>query len=423
MADDDLLLDASDLADIFADDSAGGEDLAKSIEDLFLSDDDDDGDGPALGGVATLEAEPSDDTLAAFARQQALEEAKTKPAPAPAPPAPVFDEPELAEPDRGGLTEEEWRASPAYADFKKQVIARHLRKKAAEDVARQRAEHEAAEAAAHAAAAAAEAAAAAAAQHNAEAAAAAKAEADKKKQELLDKYKAAKAATIAQRAQAIVSAQDQASAASAAAEADKAAKLKGYMADLKAKVASGGLPQLSLASKAMAPKLSESSSGLDLDIVKSKQLASMFEETRQEMLKHVSDNIGKKPAQAMMKKTLAKVAKAHLDIFGRAAVDAKNELRVDGALDEERLTRAIYAVPADARLAKVQKAMYELIEMRFIAVELGLGHKAKAVIVSKTLHALEESFKKKGHPAPLVKWYFDDVVPSTTLADSDDGGY
>jgi hypothetical protein len=125
----------------------------------------------------------------------------------------------------------------------------------------------------------------------------------------------------------------------------------------------------------------------------------------------------------MMKKTLAKVAKVHLDIFGRAAVDSKNELRVDGALDEERLTRAIYAVPAEARLAKVQKAMYELIEMRFIAVELGLGHKAQSVIVSKTLHALEESFKKKGHPAPLVKWYFDDVVPSTTLADSDDGGY
>ena len=38
MADDDLLLDASDLADIFgADDAKAGEDLAKSIEDLFLS--------------------------------------------------------------------------------------------------------------------------------------------------------------------------------------------------------------------------------------------------------------------------------------------------------------------------------------------------------------------------------------------------
>ena len=43
MSDDDLLLDASDLADIFGgDDAKGGDDFAKSIEDLFLSDDDDD---------------------------------------------------------------------------------------------------------------------------------------------------------------------------------------------------------------------------------------------------------------------------------------------------------------------------------------------------------------------------------------------
>lgn len=402
MADDDLLLDASDLADIFADDGdSGGQDLAKSIEDLFLSDSDE------------ADAEPSEDSLAAFARQQALE----------APPPPrrveeVFDEPEVQEPDRGGLTEEEWRSSAQYGEFKKQVIARHLRKKAAEEMARQRAQQEA-EQAAEVSARQAELAAQA---QSAEAENAAKAEAERKKLELVEKYKAAKAATIAQRAQSMVQAQDQAGAAAQAAEDEKAAKLKGYLADLKAKVAAGGLPQLSLQAKAMAPKLSEASQGLDLDVVKAKALASMFEETRAEMLKHVADSIGKKPAQAMMKKTLAKVAKLHLDVFGRAAVDSKNELRVDGALDEERLTRAIYALPPDARLAKVQKAFYELIEMRFIAVELGLGHRSQATIVSKTLHALEDSFAKKGHPAALVKWYFDDVVPSTTLADSDDGG-
>jgi hypothetical protein len=157
--------------------------------------------------------------------------------------------------------------------------------------------------------------------------------------------------------------------------------------------------------------------------MKCKALANMFEETRMELLKHVVDVIGKKPAQAMMKKTLAKVANLHLDIYGRAAVDPKNELRVDGQLDEDKLARAIYAVPAEKRLAHVQKALYELIEMRFIACELGLGNRQKDTIVSKTLHALEASFAKKGHPADMVKWYFDDVVPSTTLADSDDQGY
>jgi hypothetical protein len=417
MADDDLLLDASDLADIFGDaDDGGGEDLAKSIEDLFLSDpSDEDADAPSSGAaLPSGEADPSDDTLAAFARQMAAEEPKAAPAPVEA-----FDEPELAEPDRGGMTEEEWRASAQYSEFKKQVIARHLRKKAAEEAARQRAEAEAAQAAQ----AAAQQAAAAAQARSAEQEAAAKADAERKKQELLEKYKAAKAGAIAQRAQAMVQAADAAGSAAQAADAEKAAKLKEHLAALKAKMAAGGLPPLTLQAKALAPKLSEASQGLDLDVVKAKALAAMFEETRTEMLKHVSDSIGKKPAQAMMKKTLAKVAKLHLDVYGRAAIDSKNELRVDGALDEERLTRAIYGLPAAERLAKVQKAFYELIEMRFIAVELGLGHKAQATIVSKTLHALEDSFKRKGYAGDLVKWYFDDVIPSTALADSDDGGY
>jgi hypothetical protein len=411
MADDDLLLDANDLAAIFsdADKSDVGADLAKSIEDLFLSDEPDD--EPPAGGVA--ETEPSDDTLVAFARQLEAEQAQANPVAPPAPPLPAppvaFDEPEIQEPDRGGMSEEEWRASPQYLEFKKQVIARHLRKKAAEEMARLRAEQEAAEIERARTL-----------EQEAAARAAAEAEAARKKAELLEKYKAAKAATIAQRAQALVQAQDAQSAAAQAADAEKAARLKGYLAELKAKVASGGLPQLGLHSKAMAPKLSEASRGLDLDVAKAKALAAMFEETRVEMLKHVADQIGKKPAQAMMKKTLAKVAKTHLEIYGRAAVTTKNELRPDGALDEERLARSIYALPPETRLATVQKAFYELIEMRFIAVELALGHRVQASIVSKTLHALEASFAQKAYPKELVKWYFDDVVPSTALADSDD---
>lgn len=402
MAEDDLLLDASDLADIFGDDDAKvGQDLARSIEDLFLSDDEE-GERPA--------AAPAPVTVAA-----------------PPPPVVEPDEPEPEEPDRQGMTEEEWRASPDYAEFKKQVIARHLRKKAAADLARRAAEEQAqlakleAEERAHRDAQAQ--AQARASEAEAQAAAAAEAEASARRQELLDKYKAAKAATIAQRAQAIVSAQDQAQAGAAGAEADKEAKLKSYLADLKAKVAAGGVPPLSLQAQALAPQLSASGRGLSLDVAACTSLAALFEGTRVEMLKHVSDAIGKKPAQAMMKKTLAKVAKLHLDVFGRAAVDAKNELRVDGALDEERLARALYALPEAGRVERVQKAFYELTEMRFIALELGLGHRQKAAIVSRTLHALEAAFPKQGHSAALVAWYFNEAVPSTSLADSDDVGY
>lgn len=420
MADDDLLLDASDLADIFGvDDAKGGDDLAKSIEDLFLTDDDE----ASSPGFAVPE-EPA----AAPAAPAAPAARAVAPEPEPE------EEPEPQEPDRGGMTEEEWRSSSQYAEFKKQVIARHLRKKAAEDVARraaeerariealdaeERAKHEAAEAAARVEREAAEAAQ----RAREQADSAAKAEAEKRRQELLDKYKAAKAATIAQRAQALVSAQDQAGSAQAGADAEKEAKLKEYLAGLKAKMAAGGGPALTLQSKHLAPQISEAGRGLSLDVAAAKTLAAMFEEARAEMLKHVSDAIGKKPAQAMMKKTLAKVAKAHLDVFGRAAVDAKNELRPDGALDEDRLARALYALPEGQRLEKVQKAFYELIEMRFIACELGLGHRQKAVIVSRTLQALEASFAKKAHSPALVKWFFDDVIPSTSLADSDDPAY
>ena len=404
MAEDDLLLDASDLADIFGDDDAkAGQDLARSIEDLFLSDDED-GERPAAAPGPVMVV-----------------------APPPPPPVAEPDEPEPEEPDRQGMTEEEWRASPDYAEFKKQVIARHLRKKAAADLARRAAEEQAqlakleAEERAHRDAQAQ--AQARASEAEAQAAAAADAEATARRQELLDKYKAAKAATIAQRAQAIISAQDQLEAGAAGAEADKAAKLKSYLADLKAKVAAGGAPVLSLQAQALAPQLSASGRGLNLDVAACKALAALFEGTRAEMLKHVSDAIGKKPAQAMMKKTLAKVAKLHLDVFGRAAVDAKNELRVDGALDEERLARALYALPEASRVERVQKAFYELTEMRFIALELGLGHRQKAAIVSRTLHALEVAFPKQGHPPALVAWYFNEAVPSTSLADGDDVGY
>jgi hypothetical protein len=400
MSDDDLLLDASDLADIFGaeDDGKAGEDFAKSIEDLFLSDE--------------PEESAEDAEMRAFMAAPEASHPLVRSAPAAvAEPEPEI-EPEVQEPDRGGMTEEQWRASAEYAEFKRQVIARHLRQKALEAAKAQAAQVQAIKDAEEAAK-----------NQAAQADAAAHAEAEKRKQDLLDKYKAAKAATIAQRAQAIVDGQTHAADQASADDQAKADKLKGYLADLKAKVASGGMPQLSLNAKHIAPKLSEAAHGLDLDVMKAKALANMFEETRIELLKHVGDAIGKKPAQAMMKKTLAKVAKGHLDIFGRAAVDPKNELRVDGQLDEEKLARAVYAVPAPQRLEKVQKAFYELIEMRFIAVELGLGHRTKATVLSKTLNALEASFKKKGHPEDLVKWYMGDVIPSTSLADNDDPGY
>jgi hypothetical protein len=430
VAEDDLLLDASDLADIFgADDAKAGDDLAKSIEDLFLSDDPDDEEAAEGAPVATAVAAPP---------RPPVVPPPAAPRAAPRSPEPVHsspidlgeEEPELVEPDRGGMTEEEWRGSAEYTEFKKQVIARHLRKKATEDLARRAAEEraklqeleQAEQARQEAAVQAQEAEAAAAQAHQAEEAAA-KADAERRRQEALDKYKAAKAATIAQRAQALVQAQDNAEAADSAAEAEKAAKLKGYLADLKNKVAAGGLPPMNLQAKVAAPQLSAAGKGMAMDVAACKALAAMFEETRTEMLKHVSDAIGKKPAQAMMKKTLAKVAKLHLDVFGRAAVDGKNELRVDGGLDEERLSRALYALPEGARQEKVQKAFFELTEMRFIACELGLGHRQKAVIVSRTLNALETSFARKGHPKPLVDWYFTEAVPSTSLADSDDPAY
>jgi hypothetical protein len=394
MANDDFLLDASDLADIFGvDDAKAGQDFAKSIEDLFLADEDD----ASAGSVGAA--------LAAHEAAAALPKAPAAPAPAP---AQQEEEPKPAEPDRGGMSEEEWRGSPQYAAFKKQVIERLLRQKAADVAAQQAAELKARQDAVEQES-----------KSRAEAEAKAKEEAERRKTELLEKYKAAKAATIAQRARAMVEEQDHAEADAKATDEEKAAKLKGYLADLKSKMAAGSVPPLVLHAKAMAPKLSAASAGLQLDVNQAKLLASMFEETRVEMLKHVGDAIGKKPAQAMMKKTLAKVAKVHLDFYGRAAIDAKNELRIDGQLDEEKLARAIYAQPEDKRLATAQKALFELIEMRFIACELGLGQSTKDKVVTRTLHALEASFAKKAHPAELVKWYFNDVVPSTTMADSD----
>ena len=313
-------------------------------------------------------------------------------------PAPVEDEP-LVE-DRKGMTEEEWRSSPEYDEFKKQVIARHLRKKAEADASRRMAEEKVAEEARQKEA----------------------AELERRKADLVEKYKQAKAATIAQRAQAILSEADQATHAAASAEADKETKFKEYLATLKGNLAGLGAPKLAMP-RLPTPAASTEAKSLDLDVNRCKQLAAMFEESREELLRQVADKIGKKSAQTMMKKTLAKVAKQHLEIFGRAAVNSKNELRDDGTLDQERLTRAFYAVPVEKRVETIQKACFELMEMRFIAVELGLGARTKGFVVGKALDALEKNFAKKGYDRALVKWYQNDVTPSTALSEGEEDSY
>ncbi len=348
MSDDDLLLDASDLADIFgAEDEAAGAELTQGLEDLMFGD----------------ERKPA-------------RAAAPKPAPRalPKPPPVPVHEPEPVEPDRGGMSEEEWRNSSEYGEFKRQVIARHLRQKALQEVQAQEAQAHAIKEAEEAA------------QRQA---VQARAEAEKRKQELLDKYKAAKAATIAQRAQAMVESPPP-----------------------------GAVP----APQATTPAI-PAGGGLVLDAAQAKVLAGMFEQTRTELLKHLADSIDKKAAQAIMKKTLAKVGKEYLDVFGRAAVDPKNELRVDGQLDEEKLARAILALPGESRSDRVHRAMHDLLEMRFIAIEVALGNGPKAAILSKTLNILEDSFKGKGVPPELARWYMSEVIPSTSLADSDDSNY
>ena len=376
MADDDLLLDSKDLLDMFgAEDSKdSGADLTKSLEDLFFSDEEEGGVPLVLEGVS---------------------EAPELPQAQPAPKA-VEDEP-LVE-DRKGMTEQEWRASPEYEEFKKQVIARHLRKKAEEDAAKRQAEEKAKEDAQ---------------KKEIE-------EEARRKADLVEKYKLAKAATIAQRAQAILSEADQAAEVTASAESDKESKFKEYLASLKGKMAQGAGLKLAVIRPS---EPSPANANFELDWEKCRQLAAMFEETRAELLSQVGEKTGVKSARTMMKKTLAKIAKQHLEIFGRAAVNSKNELREDGALDLERLARAFYSVPADKRVGVLRKALYELMEMRFIAIELGLGARTKGFVVGRTLDALEKSFSKKGYDAALLKWYRSDVIPSTALSEGEEDSY
>lgn len=363
MADDDLLLDSKDLLDIFgAEDSKdSGADLTKSLEDLFFSDEEEGGATLSLEGLSEAPELPQ------LGAPKVIEE------------APLVE-------DRKGMAEEEWRASPEYAEFKKQVIARHLRKKAGEDAARRKREEEVLETAK---------------QKEVE-------EEARRKAELVEKYKQAKAATIAQRAQAILS------------EADKEATFKDHLALLKEKVAQGASLKIAMTPP---PESSIAAVDLELDVDKCKQLAAMFEETREVLLVQVGEKIGVKSARIMMKKTLAKIAKQHLEIFGRAAVNSKNELREDGALDIERLARSFYAVPADKRVSNLRKALYELLEMRFIAIELGLGARTKGFVVGRTLDFLEKSFAKKGYDLKLVEWFSSDVVPATALSEGEEDTY
>ncbi len=238
-------------------------------------------------------------------------------------------------------------------------------------------------------------------------------------QAMVEKYKKAK--EQAQAAQAGASMGPGTGLAEALDDGEKERHFREYLQSVKARMASGGMPRLQHARPAaQAP---ESAPGPALDIPACQALARMFEETRLELTRRVADKIGTKAARSLMMKTLEKILKAQAQVFNRAAQDFRGQLRADGALDEERLARNLHALPQEGRAEAAQRALHDLMEMRFIAIELGLGVRAKGFLISQTLQAIEAAFEKKGYPPELVKWYLAEVVPSTNLSDGDEETY
>jgi hypothetical protein len=211
-------------------------------------------------------------------------------------------------------------------------------------------------------------------------------EGENRRAELLEKYKQAKeAAKTAQANQAAV----------AALEAVKTA------------------PQ------PQAPAQKAEQAGFGLDLPRCLALASMVELTREELSKHLAEKIGAKAAKIMMAKTLEKACALYPKIYNRGGRDPKGQVRPDGSLDADLLARSFYATLEQERVQHVGQALHDLLEIRFIAMEVGLGVGPKGAMVSQTLHALEQHFAKQKISQDLIHWYFSDVIPSTVVQDGD----
>jgi hypothetical protein len=202
------------------------------------------------------------------------------------------------------------------------------------------------------------------------------------------------------------------------AQAEAVTKKDGRLMELLAKaqqdLQSGALPPLPGAPPAAeAPSAAggPSASDLLLDIEQKENDAfcSMLDETRKSMFTFLAPLIGIKAATNMLTKTVEKARSKAPIVLKDANWKMDGSLRDDGSVDNERLLKNVASLPAVSRANDYLAGLRELVNLRFKAVEAGLGATTAGEMRNRSI-ATREHFTNKPWPKEWVDLFYKEVV-------------
>ncbi|HXB97076.1 MAG TPA: hypothetical protein VNZ54_03430 [bacterium] len=148
---------------------------------------------------------------------------------------------------------------------------------------------------------------------------------------------------------------------------------------------------------------------LDIEQKEIDAFCSMLDETRKSMFTFLAPLIGIKAATNMLTKTVEKARSKAPVVLKDANWKMDGSLRDDGSVDNERLLKNVASLPAVSRANDYLSGLRELVNLRFKAVEAGLGATTAGEMRNRSL-ATREHFTNKPWPKEWVDLFYKEVV-------------
>jgi hypothetical protein len=148
---------------------------------------------------------------------------------------------------------------------------------------------------------------------------------------------------------------------------------------------------------------------LDIGQKECEAFCEMLDETRKAMFTFLAPLIGIKASTNMLNKSVEKARAKAPVILKDANWRMDGSLREDGSVDPERVLKNTAAIPAGTRVSEFLGGLSELLQIRFKAVELGLGATTAGEMRNRVL-ACRENLKRRGFKDDWIDLFFTEVV-------------
>lgn len=148
---------------------------------------------------------------------------------------------------------------------------------------------------------------------------------------------------------------------------------------------------------------------IDIEQKENEAFCAMLDETRKAMFTFLAPLIGIKASNNMLNKSVEKARTKAPVVLKDANWKMDGSLREDGSVDPERLLKNAGMIPAGTRVDEYLAGLHELLNIRFKAVEAGLGATTAGEMKNRVLACREIIKGKKIDPA-WVDLFFSQVV-------------